>query len=421
MSSTGNEGIAARARRSLAPWSFAIFAVLVVVVFHKVVLPFVLALMLAYVLAPMVARLARVTVGRRTIPRWLAVIICYLGIIGALGLFIGAFVPRLSGDFARLFHEAPQFFAKVKTRYVPALSTWMEENFPSDEDEARVEGPRPERKITITPSPSSDGKYDVSLEGLELQVEQVGKSKMLIGPHRESEGTGRVQELMTRLARAGESETMDLLKLGQAFVTGVVLFVARFILVLMLTAFLLVDSERLLGFLRSLVPSPQRSDFDVILSDIDRGLSGVIRGQFLICLVNGSLTYVGLLVFRVKYPLLLGMLAGGMSLIPVFGSILSSIPIVAVALVSAPAGQGFSLSRGLLVLGWIIGIHLLEANYLNPRIIGTSAKIHPVLVVFALLVGETMYGLVGALVAVPVASMVTSIFQFLRRRAESES
>jgi predicted PurR-regulated permease PerM len=120
-----------------------------------------------------------------------------------------------------------------------------------------------------------------------------------------------------------------------------------------------------------------------------------------------------LLLFHVKYPLLLAGVAATMSLIPIFGSILSSIPIVAVALISS---GNFDLVQGLKMLLWIIGIHLIEANVLNPKIMGNAAKIHPVLVVFALIAGEHSYGLVGALFAVPVASIIQTIFVYYRRR-----
>ncbi len=113
------------------------------------------------------------------------------------------------------------------------------------------------------------------------------------------------------------------------------------------------------------------------------------------------------------------MLAGVFSFIPVFGSILSSVPIVAVALTSGP--HGFSFSTGLGTLGWIVGIHLLEANLLNPKIIGTAAKMHPVVVVFALMVGEETGGLIGALLAVPIASIVQAIFLYFRRRQPLEA
>jgi predicted PurR-regulated permease PerM len=103
-----------------------------------------------------------------------------------------------------------------------------------------------------------------------------------------------------------------------------------------------------------------------------------------------------------------------MSFIPVFGSILSSVPIVTISLASG--SEGINLSTGVGVLLWIIGIHFLEANLFNPKIIGTAAKIHPVVVVFALLVGEETGGLIGALLGVPIASMVQAVFLFLRRR-----
>ena len=68
------------------------------------------------------------------------------------------------------------------------------------------------------------------------------------------------------------------------------------------------------------------------------------------------------------------------------------------------------------VLGWILGIHFVEANVLNPKIIGHAAKINPVVVVFVLLAGEHAYGLKGALLAVPITAMVIAIGQFIYAR-----
>jgi putative heme transporter len=189
--------------------------------------------------------------------------------------------------------------------------------------------------------------------------------------------------------------------------------IGRLFLVLMVAAFILVDLRRVQEFLRSLVPEQYQGDYERIASGIDRGLSGVIRGQLVICLINGVFTYIGLWIFHVKYRLLLAGIAATMSLVPIFGSILSSVPIVAIALISSGT---FDLRQGLFVLAWIIGIHLVEANLLNPKIMGDAAKIHPVLVVFALIAGEHSYGLVGALFAVPVASIIQTIFVYYRKR-----
>ncbi|MBV1859184.1 MAG: AI-2E family transporter, partial [Nannocystaceae bacterium] len=150
-------------------------------------------------------------------------------------------------------------------------------------------------------------------------------------------------------------------------------------------------------------------------ASMDRGLGGVVRGQLLICLVNGTLTFVGLVVFGVKYSFLLGLMAGAFSLIPIFGTIISSVPIILIAAGSSDEGLSFGPALGM--LAWIAGVHLLEANVLNPKIIGDSAHIHPVIVIFALLAGESMFGLVGALLAIPATSLIQAVYVFMRRRS----
>jgi predicted PurR-regulated permease PerM len=142
-----------------------------------------------------------------------------------------------------------------------------------------------------------------------------------------------------------------------------------------------------------------------LVVDIDRGLTGAVRGQIGVCIVNGVLTTLGLLVIGVKFAVSLGLLAGFFSLIPVFGTLISTIPIVLVALTS-------SLLTGLFALLWILVIHLIEANLLNPNIIGHNAELHPALVVLALLVGEHYGGAAGLLVAVPIATVIRALLTY---------
>jgi predicted PurR-regulated permease PerM len=406
-------------RRFARLWGFSLFILFVLIAFRAVVLPFVLGVLVAYVIAPVVDLLTQ-PAGRRRLPRWIAIVIVYLGLLTAIGIFFTAFLPRLSSDLARLFREAPTFFQRVKHQYVPRADAWLEANFPRDEDplpDDAVE-PRPERKLKIIER--KPGEYEISLEGMQLEIDPTGRGRYVVGPRSDAdERKTRLTEMLTQAARAGENELRSVIAMGQHVVGVVVKGLAWFILTFMVAAYLLIDVERVMAFLRSLVPGYHRRTLDEILHEIDRGLAGVIRGQLIICVVNAMLTTVGLLLFRVKYALLLGLLAGTMSFIPVFGSILSSVPIVAVALTSGPSGS--SLSTGLGMLGWIVGIHLLEANLLNPKIIGSAAKMHPVVVVFALMVGEETGGLIGALLAVPVASMVQAIFVYLRQRQAAES
>jgi predicted PurR-regulated permease PerM len=408
-------------------WGFALFCVFVVYIFREVALPFLFAILVAYILAPVVERFSRLKVGGRPFPRAAAVIILYINILAGLGLFIGYFVPKLSGDFARLFREAPQLFAKVNRDLLPRAGAWVDTHFGpevvagegSDDLPLRPVEPRQPRAILV--EPLAEGRFRIDLESVTLEVKPAPGGKYVISPPEEEPADApsggkwerSIKQWLSERLKSTEGESRRALEYGQIFIAAIVAGIGRLFLVLMVAAFILVDLVRIQGFLRSLVPEKYQGDYDRIQAGIDRGLSGVIRGQLVICCINGAFTYIGLRIFHVKYPLLLAGIAATMSLIPIFGSILSSVPIVAIALISSGS---FDLRQGLFVLGWIICIHLLEANFLNPKIMGDAAKIHPVLVVFALIAGEHSYGLVGALFAVPVASIIQTIFVYYRRR-----
>ena len=397
-------------RRRVFTYALPIFILAVLVMFRTVVMPFVLGVLVAYLLAPWVRAISELRIGRSRVPRWVGVLFVYVTIAASTAVFLLTLLPRVSSDFARLFREAPRFMQKVRTEYVPQADAWLEQRF----DSVRVEEPPNSRRILVTQK--RPGQFEINLDELELEIDPVGKGRYIIAPRDDSdEPKGRISDLLAQMTRSTETEMRGIVSVGQRFLRGAVRAFAWFVLTFMVAAYLLIDAERVLAFFRSLVTVNRRAEFDELATEIDRGLAGVVRGQLLICAVNGLLTTAGLVLFRVKYALLLGIIAAVMSFIPVFGSILSSVPIVATALASGQ--DGVSVSTGVGVLLWIIGIHFLEANLFNPRIIGGAAKMHPVIVVFALLVGEETGGIIGALIAVPTASIVQAIFLWTRRRS----
>ncbi|MEE9386938.1 MAG: AI-2E family transporter [Nannocystaceae bacterium] len=386
-------------RRFSRLWGFAVFLVFVVVLFRQIVLPFVFAVLVAYLLAPSVRRM-QPRVGRAG-----AVIILYLGILGVLGTFLGVLLPRVSDD---LRVAAPELVAKLNDDWIPRGTEWIESTF--SVVPAAVEDVSP-KASELKVSPTADGGWRVDLRGVRLRVHETSDGGWLIEPPGEGR-TSMAQALRELVASKGSELTLVLGRMAQAVLAGVGSFLTKFVITFMLAGFLLVDLERVNGFVRSLVPREYQDDFDEIVLGMDAGMSGVVRGQLMICVVNGTLTYVGLLLIGVKYSLLLALTAAIFSLIPIFGTIISSAPVLAVALVSDPTG-----GKALGMAAWIAGIHLVEANFLNPKIIGTSAHIHPVVVVFALLAGESVFGLTGALLAVPTVSVIQTLFLFARRRS----
>ncbi len=390
-------------------WGYLAFIVLVVILFRGIVLPFVFAMLVAYLLAPIIRRME----GRIT--RVGAVLLVYVAILAALAAFFGLLLPAVFQDLAKLRDGLPQAASKLNDEWLPQATAWLHGMF-GDFLPQEAPTPAPVYGTEIIAEPLPDGRWRLDLEGTRMQAVQRSDGSWIIGPPEpvvEVKGIGH--DVRALIMSKGAELPAVVGPMLQAFVAGVAGFLTSFVITFMLAAFVLLDVERINRFIRSLVPPQFRPSFEELWANMDRGLSGVIRGQLLICLVNGALTFLGLVIFGIKYSVLLGLLAGMFSLVPIFGTIISSLPIVIIALVSS--GEGLSFGPALGILAWIAGIHLLEANVLNPKIIGDSAHIHPVLVVFALLAGEHVFGLVGALLAVPVASLVQVMFLHARRHS----
>ena len=411
--------------RFVKRWGFPLFILLIVIWGRSVLLPFVFAALIAYILAPVVKWMSERKDGTRRMPRSLAIILCYLAFMGLVVGFMFLLVPRLSSDVARIGQEAPGLYKKMNEEWTPEIARWLEKRFPSLTDVKTAPNEPaivpdvplpPGTAFTMTPLP--DGRFAVQIAPNGVDIRPLPDGAFHVHTNETPFEPQNLEDKLRAFVQKGmtglQSKLNEAVQLGQSLLAAFIRGIFMFFFTLMIGAFILMDLEKVHGFLRSLFPQNVRDDYDVIKAGIDRGLSGVIRGQLLICLVNAILTYIGLLIFDVKYSLILAVIAGAMSLIPIFGSILSTVPIVAVALVSGDSG--IDIFRGIAMTLWIVGIHFIEANLLNPKIIGTAAKIHPVFVVFSLFLGEHSYGLVGALLAVPILSAIQVVFMFLYRK-----
>jgi predicted PurR-regulated permease PerM len=130
------------------------------------------------------------------------------------------------------------------------------------------------------------------------------------------------------------------------------------------------------------------------------------RGQLLLMLSVGVLEGVGFAVLGVPFALLLGVFAGLMEIIPILGPYLGAIPAILVALTQSP-------TQALLVAAWTIIVNLVEGNILIPRIMQKAVGLSPLTVILALLAGANLYGVLGALLAVPVAAAIQAVIQEL--------
>jgi predicted PurR-regulated permease PerM len=390
-----------RARRWRRPVFFGVSALIVVAVVvaaSEVMLPFVLALLIAYVLTPLVA-----WAERRRLNRVVAIILVYAVTLGAAGAFVELTAPRLGVELIGLRRDIPEMANEVRDKWIPALTGKLRRaGFvpPAPPLSALEEAPA----IVVRPQP--DGSYAIDVgTGVELLPSHAGYVLREVKQPRDGpfDFNRAASDAFGKSVAYIQHNAIELARIGRDVVAALSRGIFVFFITLMLAAYTILTREKILGFAGSLVRPRDRGDWFRLVARINSGLAGVVRGQLVICLINGVLSAIGFALVGLKYWPVLAVISTVMSLIPIFGSIASAIPAVVLALTQ-------SLGTAVFVLAWIVGIHQLEANLLNPKIMGDSAKIHPVLVIFSLLVGEHFFQIVGALLAVPTMSIVQSIF-----------
>jgi predicted PurR-regulated permease PerM len=375
----------------------------------EVLLPFFLGLIIAYVLTPLVARCERARV-----PRPAAILLVYAVTLSILYFSVAGVAPRIYDEGAKFARDAPALMDEAAASWGPRVEDWVQ----SFEHRRTKPAPTPsasnEPAAALEVRPRGDGSLEVDV-GSGIDIVQRGPGHWRVGP---AQSKPAEHLSIADLTNQGVDEAVSYMKrnafelivLGHMLIRTVARGIFLLFMTLMIAGYVMHTREAIIGFFRSLPPPRSRIGFDRLLARLDRGLSGVVRGQLLICCVNGVLSAIGFALFGLKYWPILAIVAAVMSIVPIFGSITSAIPAVMIGLTQGP-WKAFS------VLIWIIGIHQIEANLLNPKIIGSAAKIHPVLVVLALITGEHFFGLWGALLGVPVLSLTQGVFNHFRYEA----
>jgi predicted PurR-regulated permease PerM len=384
-------------------------AAVVILAAHDVMLPFVLAAVIAYVLTPLVLRLEH-----RKVPRGAAILLVYAVMLGSVGGLVRGIAPRIAFEFRTLSRDLPRLSAEAQTRWIPEAADWLKGIGVAPP--AATPPPSPEVSSAFIARPQPDGSLaiDVGSGVVVTETKQGWLVEPAHGTHKEAFDPARVlSEAMGKTFAYAQQNSVEIIQAVQGVAARVSGVVFQFFITLMIAAYMMLTRERIAEFFRSLVHPDARGGFDALLTKIDRGLSGVVRGQLIICGINGVLSAIGFAIIGLKYWPVMALVAAVFSLVPIFGSIASAVPAVALGLT-----QG--LGTAALVLAWIVGIHQLEANVLNPKIMGDAAKIHPVLVIFSLLVGEHFFHAIGALLAVPTMSLAQSVFLHLRAITERD-
>jgi predicted PurR-regulated permease PerM len=329
---------------------------------RSALVPYIFALALAYILLPAVNRLEiffkRVFRGRSArFARPAAILSTYVLVVGALVLFFSLVVPVIAQQFQVLWDSRDQLVDQG--RVVAAnIVIWYE------------------RAVPLV-----------------------------------------VQERLLELAQQAGGTVANGLQVGilgtLSFVTNTFGFVLGLIVIPFWLFYILYDQAKAMRGAFGLVPSRLRADALNLLRIVDDILSAYLRGQLVLCVFIGFVVTVGLSLLGVRFPAVLGLIAGVLEIIPFIGPIMGAVPAVIVATIQEPL-------LGLWTLLLFIGIQQLENIFLVPRISGRAVQLHPAVIMVVLVLGNQAAGFWGLLLAVPVTAIVRDVFKYLYLRFQDE-
>lgn len=159
------------------------------------------------------------------------------------------------------------------------------------------------------------------------------------------------------------------------------------------------------GFL-GFFPTKYHTRLVALGSKVNRVLAGFIRGQLIVSFIIGLIIAGGLAILGVRYALVVGLIAGAFEVVPYFGPIIGAVPAVFLALLDSPVKAVYAA-----VL--FVVVNQLESAILSPKVMGDSVGLHPLTVIFAILAGAEVAGIIGMLVAVPLTAVVKVVGEFV--------
>ncbi|WP_373309599.1 MULTISPECIES: AI-2E family transporter [Paenibacillus] len=305
--------------------------------FLKAILaPFVVAMIISYVLNPVVCMLAA-----RKMPRGIAVLLIYAVFLTCLAVILINLIPMLIEQMEELNEHLPEM-------------TMHAQNIMNNLDN----------------------------RGVPVGIKE-GVDQWLL-------------QWEDRLAK-GISNFMD--HIGSTINIVLNIFIIPFLIF-----YILKDFDVFERAVVSLLPRTRRKASVRLLKEIDEALGNYVRGQFLVCLIVGILAYIGYMIVGMPYALLMASIVAVFNIVPYLGPFLGAAPAVVMA-----STISWKMVLMVIIVNWLC--QLLESNIVSPQVVGKKLHLHPMLIIFALLVGGEIAGIVGLILAVPLFAVLKVIIQ----------
>ncbi len=334
-------------RRKILIWSGVLVALVAfLLVFSEILPPFIFGAAIAYFLDPVADALERLGLSRMAA----TVVVLFIAVL-IFALLALAVFPLLLDQFATLVRNMPNYIDTLRGR----------------------------------------------LEGLVGQIEAVTGT---VAPLPENAPAARPASEQLREAAQGIGG-----RLLQSIWSGGVAFVSTLAILVVtpvVAFYLLLDWDRLIARVDDLIPRRHLDEMRALARDVDLVLAGFMRGQFLVCIIQGTFYVIGLSIIGLDFALVVGMISGMASFIPYVGAILGLVLSMGLALTQF-WGEWYSI---LAVLGVFLAGQAIEGNVLTPWLVGGSVGLHPVWLIFSLAAFGSLFGFAGLLLAVPAAAAI---------------
>ncbi len=330
--------------------ALAIAALLAIFLYYsrRVVIPFFVAFALAYLLDPIVDRMEKWKLSR-TLSVISLMTVFFASILGA-GLLV---FPMLRVQAENLARNLPKYIEVVQNWLRPVLE--------------KVAG-----------------------------LDQAKIQDLL------NEGMARFGELPLKILTFVSSFLWD--SLSNLF--DMILMAANLVIIPVAMFYLLRDFDKINAKILDLVPSRLKDIIVDTISEVDQVLANFVRGQLMVAVLMGSLYSMGLYAIGTPMSLFIGFLAGFANLVPYLGIVVGFLPAAILTYLQA---------QEWMPIFWVLGVfgvvQILVGMIITPRIVGENIGLHPVAVIFAVLLGGELFGLTGIIIGVPVAAVLNVLIR----------
>lgn len=332
---------------------------------RQIILPFVLALFLTYLLLPLVNAMNAPARGGRGTPRVIASLLALAAFIGVVVVAILLLAPLVAGEASRL---GKAMFSTGGNE--PALARRLAATFQAWRDTIYGTGVFP--------------------QDVERQLDQ------------------EVRDVVAGLAEA----------VGNMVQGSFALFpkLLELIAVPLLTFYMLLDGPRLAREARAFLPPARQDDATELMKRWNRTLSEYVRGQLMTSVFIGIVATVGLFVIGLRMALLVGVIAFFLEAVPFFGPLIWGTLAVVLALAQAGPGSPLPIFVGVFALV----AQQADSHVFAPWILGRFTRVHPLLLIFSTLLGASLFGLIGMFLAAPITALAKETFLFAMERVKAK-